>query len=68
MEKDVYILDEPTSNLDKHTEEIVVDFILKHFTSLISPDIADYCIILSPLVICLLFLLTLPDSGRLTLE
>ena len=31
MEKDVYILDEPTSNLDKHTEEIVVDFILKHF-------------------------------------
>lgn len=31
MGKDVYILDEPTSNLDKHTEEIVVDFILKHF-------------------------------------
>jgi ABC-type bacteriocin/lantibiotic exporter with double-glycine peptidase domain len=31
MEKDVYILDEPTSNLDKHTEEIVVDFILKYF-------------------------------------
>ena len=68
MEKDVYILDEPTSNLDKHTEEIVVDFILKHFTSLIFPDIVDYCIILSPLFICLLFLLTLPDSGRLTLE
>lgn len=31
MEKDVYILDEPTSNLDKHTEEIVVNFILKYF-------------------------------------
>ena len=30
--------------------------------------IADYCIILSPVVICLLFLLTLPDSGRLILE
>ena len=28
---DFAILDEPTSNLDKHTEEIVVDFILKHF-------------------------------------
>ena len=46
----------------------VIDFILKHFTSLIFPDIVDYCIILSPLFICLLFLLTLPDSGRLTLE
>lgn len=31
MDKDIYILDEPTSNLDKHTEEIVVDFILKYF-------------------------------------
>ena len=31
MGKDVYILDEPTSNLDKHTEEIVVNFILKYF-------------------------------------
>ena len=31
MNKDIYILDEPTSNLDKHTEEIVVDFILKYF-------------------------------------
>lgn len=31
MEKDIYILDEPTSNLDKHTEEIVVNFILKYF-------------------------------------
>lgn len=31
MDKDIYILDEPTSNLDKHTEEIVVNFILKHF-------------------------------------
>lgn len=31
MNKDVYILDEPTSNLDKHTEEIVVNFILKYF-------------------------------------
>ena len=31
MEKDIYILDEPTSNLDKHTEKIVVDFILKYF-------------------------------------
>ena len=31
MDKDIYILDEPTSNLDKHTEEIVVKFILKYF-------------------------------------
>ena len=31
MNKNIYILDEPTSNLDKHTEEIVVNFILKHF-------------------------------------
>lgn len=31
MEKEVYILDEPTSNLDKHTEEIVVRFIKKYF-------------------------------------
>jgi len=31
MEKDIYILDEPTSNLDKHTEEVVVNFILKYF-------------------------------------
>lgn len=31
MDKNIYILDEPTSNLDKHTEEIVVQFILKHF-------------------------------------
>lgn len=31
MNKEIYILDEPTSNLDKHTEEIVVDFILKYF-------------------------------------
>ena len=31
MNKEIYILDEPTSNLDKHTEEIVVEFILKHF-------------------------------------
>jgi len=31
MDKDIYILDEPTSNLDKHTEEIVVNFILKYF-------------------------------------
>lgn len=31
MDKDIYILDEPTSNLDKHTEEIVVAFILKYF-------------------------------------
>ena len=35
---------------------------------LISFVVADYCIILSPLFICLLFLLTLPDSARLTLE
>ena len=27
MNKDIYILDEPTSNLDKHTEEIVVNLI-----------------------------------------
>ena len=31
MDKDIYILDEPTSNLDLHTEEIVVRFILKYF-------------------------------------
>ena len=31
MDKKIYILDEPTSNLDKHTEEIVVSFILKYF-------------------------------------
>lgn len=31
MDKDIYILDEPTSNLDKHTEKIVVNFILNHF-------------------------------------
>lgn len=31
MNKNIYILDEPTSNLDKHTEEIVVNFILKYF-------------------------------------
>lgn len=31
MNKEIYILDEPTSNLDKYTEEIVVDFILKYF-------------------------------------
>ncbi len=31
LDKDIYILDEPTSNLDKHTEEVVVNFILKYF-------------------------------------
>lgn len=31
MNKEIYILDEPTSNLDKHTEEVVVNFILNHF-------------------------------------
>ena len=31
MDKDIYILDEPTSNLDKHTEEVVINFILKYF-------------------------------------
>lgn len=31
MNKDIYILDEPTSNLDKKTEEIVINFILKYF-------------------------------------
>ncbi len=31
MKKDIYILDEPTSNLDSHTEEIVINFILKYF-------------------------------------
>lgn len=31
MNKNIYILDEPTSNLDIHTEEIVVNFILKYF-------------------------------------
>lgn len=33
MNKDIYILDEPTSNLDKHTEDIVVKFILKYFNN-----------------------------------
>lgn len=33
MDKDVYILDEPTSNLDEQTEKIVVNFILNHFTN-----------------------------------
>ena len=33
MDKDIYILDEPTSNLDEHTEEIVVKFILKYFNN-----------------------------------
>lgn len=33
MNKIIYVLDEPTSNLDKHTEEIVVKFILKHFNN-----------------------------------
>lgn len=32
MDKDIYILDEPTSNLDEQTEKIVVNFILNHFT------------------------------------
>jgi ABC-type bacteriocin/lantibiotic exporter with double-glycine peptidase domain len=31
MNKDIYILDEPTSNLDKHTEKIVTEFLLNHF-------------------------------------
>ncbi len=31
MNKEIYILDEPTSNLDKHTEEVVCNFILKYF-------------------------------------
>ena len=31
MNKDIYILDEPTSNLDKHTEEVVINFIFKYF-------------------------------------
>ena len=31
MDKEIYILDEPTSNLDKHTEEILVNFILEYF-------------------------------------
>lgn len=33
MDKKIYVLDEPTSNLDLQTEKIVVDFILKHFKS-----------------------------------
>ena len=33
MDKDIYILDEPTSNLDKHTEKVVVNFILKYFNN-----------------------------------
>lgn len=32
MDKDVYVLDEPTSNLDEQTEKVVVNFILNHFT------------------------------------
>lgn len=32
MNKNIYILDEPTSNLDKMTEDVVVKFILKYFT------------------------------------
>lgn len=32
MDKDVYVLDEPTSNLDEQTEKVVVKFILNHFT------------------------------------
>ena len=31
LNKNIYILDEPTSNLDKHTEELVVNFLIKHF-------------------------------------
>jgi len=31
MNKEVYILDEPTSNLDSETEDVVVKFILKYF-------------------------------------
>ena len=30
MNKDIYILDDPISNLDQHTEEVVVNFILKY--------------------------------------
>ncbi|MBQ4583675.1 MAG: ABC transporter ATP-binding protein [Bacilli bacterium] len=33
MNKEIYVLDEPTSNLDKHTEDIVVNFILKYFSA-----------------------------------
>lgn len=33
MNKNIYVLDEPTSNLDKHTEAIVVKFILKYFNN-----------------------------------
>ncbi len=31
MDKKIYILDEPTSNLDNKTEEIVCDFIKNNF-------------------------------------
>ncbi len=31
MNKDIYILDEPTSNLDKNTEKLVCNFIMDHF-------------------------------------
>lgn len=31
LDKNIYILDEPTSNLDKKTEEVVVNFLLKYF-------------------------------------
>ena len=33
LDKDIYILDEPTSNLDKETEKLIVDLIGKYLSS-----------------------------------
>jgi len=30
LDRSLYILDEPTSHLDKHTEEVVISFLKKH--------------------------------------
>lgn len=49
LDKNIYILDEPTSNLDIQTEQIVVDFIKNHFqnkTLIIAthnPEIKSIC-------------------------
>lgn len=33
LDKDIYVLDEPTSNLDKETEMLIVDLIQKYLQS-----------------------------------
>ncbi len=49
LNKNIYILDEPTSNLDNKTEKIVVNFIKNHFqdkTLIVAthnPEIKDIC-------------------------